>query len=239
MNIYKRVKSHFSNNKAGKQKQDFLREIYSISYKECATDLMAHILESTEIRRLWPIHNRSQRGYLPKFGLFTYEDQQGYTRMCIEKNKNHYKPVYTFNTLTEGHLWLRKLIDEFGLCPRLCNTAKEADCENGTLADGCTGSCAATNNSLLYNKKATEAVLWMQQHLPTFALVDKGNSTTNESCILIKKGSFYGMGYIKDRSLLSDLVVLEQQLEPLQDNDYIRNLVYKHAAEWPAKCVAI
>src|SRR5690606_8719450 len=65
-NISKRIKSHFSNNKAGKQKQDFLREIYSISYKQTATELMAHILESTEIRRLWPVHNRSQRGYLPK-----------------------------------------------------------------------------------------------------------------------------------------------------------------------------
>src|SRR6185437_13849138 len=40
-NLRKRVRSHFSNNKTNKQKQDFLREIYKISYKECATELMA------------------------------------------------------------------------------------------------------------------------------------------------------------------------------------------------------
>src|SRR5262249_2099820 len=94
-NIRRRVKSHFSNNKINKQKQDFLRETHHISYKECATELMAHILESAEIRRLWPVHNRSQRGYLPQFGLFIYEDIHGYNRFVVEKMRRSLKPIYT------------------------------------------------------------------------------------------------------------------------------------------------
>src|SRR5690606_16851854 len=93
-NLFKRVKTHFSNNKVGKQKQDFLREINRIGYKECATELMAHILESTEIRKLFPKYNRSQRGYLANFGLYPYEDREGYLRLTIEKNKSIHKPVY-------------------------------------------------------------------------------------------------------------------------------------------------
>ena len=236
VNIFKRVKSHFSNNKPSKQKQDFLREIHRISYKECATDLMAHILESTEIRRLWPVYNRSQRGYLPRFGLFVFEDRQGYKHFAIEKNKQHFKPLYTFNSLNEGHHWLRQLINEFGLCARLCHIATV--CSAKTPADSCKNGCAANDGTESYNEKVMAAITWIDEQLPTFALVDKGMDDNEESCILIKGGNFYGMGYINDRHSLKNIDLLEKQLEPLQDNDYIRNLVYKHAAEYPEKCVS-
>lgn len=230
VNISKRVKSHFSNNKAGKQKQDFLREIYSISYKETGTELMAHILESTEIRRLWPVFNRSQRGYLPKYGLFVYEDQQGYKRFAIEKNKHYFKPVYTFNTIIEGHNRIRTLIADFDLCPRLCNLAKAGCAENET--------CMCNGLVEDYNSKVEKAINWLEEHLPTFVYVDKGIRNDEQIAILVKKGAFYGMGYVEDENSLNDINSLEQKLEPYQDNDYIRNLIYKHAATYPERCIA-
>jgi hypothetical protein len=45
------------------------------------------------------------------------------------------------------------------------------------------------------------------------------------------------MGYIREEQLLQNLDKLQEELEPFQDNDYIRNLVYRHAAEHPEKCV--
>lgn len=236
-NLKRRVKSHFSNNKAGKQKQDFLRDIHRISYKECATDLMAHILESTEIRRLWPIYNRSQRGYLPKFGLYVYEDQQGYKRFTIEKNKQVYKPVHTFNTLIEGHNRIRELISEFGLCARLCNLAKGADCANGVYAEGCNGQCTKLK-AKRYNRRVDDAIKWLHKQLPTFAYVDKGISDDEQSCIFVNKGAFYGMGYLHDGVLPDNILELQEKLEPMPDNDYIRNLVYKYAAAFPEKCIS-
>lgn len=236
-NIFKRVRSHFSNNKPGKQKQDFLRDIHRISYKECATELMAHILESVEIRRLWPVHNRSQRGYLAQFGLYVYEDRNGYMRMAVEKSRPTLKPVYTFNTIVEGHQRLRELIAEFGLCSRLCNLAKGADCERGVLGDGCTDPCTSQEGFEAYNKRVTDAIGWLQKQLPTFALLDIGIAEDEESCILMKGGNFYGMGYIRNRQVLDSIEILQKDLEIYQDNDYIRNLVYKHAAAYPEKCI--
>ena len=234
VNLHKRVKSHFSNNKPTRQKQDFLRDIHSISYKECATELMAHILESAEIRRLWPVHNRSQRGYLARFGLFVYEDQQGYKRFAIEKHKHHFKPVYTFNTIIEGHSRLRELITEFGLCPRLCNLAKTNSCDHNIELGECEGNCTAAPAA--YNEAVDKALNWLEKHLPTFAYVDRGMNDNEQSCILVHKGNFYGMGYIEDEKHLKNLEVLQPLLEPLQDNDFIRNLIYKHAATHPEKC---
>ncbi len=223
-NIRKRVRSHFSNNKITRQKQDFMRETYRISYKECATELMAHILESAEIRRLWPVHNRSQRGYLPQFGLFVYEDIQGYKRFGVEKIRRSLKPICTFNTVTEGHNRLKELIGEFGLCARSCNVASECTCENHLPPED-------------YNKRADEAIEWLRRQLPTFALLDKGIDDNEQSCILIKEGNLYGMGYITDKKTqLKNVDALLKSIEPLQDNDYIRNLVFRHATEFPEKC---
>lgn len=233
-NIFKRVKSHFSNNKPNRQKQDFLRDIHKISYKECATELMAHILESSEIRRLWPAYNRSQRGYLAKFGLYVYEDRSGFKRLAVEKNKQHFKPVYTFNTIIEGHHWLRQLIDEFNLCPRMCNLAKVADCDGTVSANGI---CEKHSEMVKYNKRVDAGIRWMQKNLPTFAYFDKGIQADEQSCILIKKGNFYGMGYIHSEYPTDDIELLQEKLEPFQDNDYIRNLIYKHANEFPERCV--
>lgn len=233
ISLSKRIKSHFSNNKTNKQKQEFLREIHRISYTECATDLMAHILESAEIRRLWPSHNRSQRGYLPRFGLFVYEDRNGYKRFGIEKNKLYFKPVHTFNTIIEGHNRIRELIQEYNLCARLCNLAKTEDCSTSMYAEHCEGACCGDEDVAAYNTKVDNAVNSMQQLLPTFALLDRGINEKEQSCILVKQGSFFGMGYIASESVLNDMGKLEESLEPYQDNDYIRNLVFKHAAEYP------
>ncbi len=227
-NIRKRVRSHFSNNKTTRQKQDFLRETHRISYKECATELMAHILESAEIRRLWPVHNRSQRGYLPEYGLYSYEDMQGYKRFAVEKIRRSFKPIYTFNTITEGHLRLRELINGFGLCTRLCNLSANPDC-------GCSDHPAPQ----VYNKKVDEAINWMRKQLPTFALIDKGIDDNEHSCILVMDGNLYGMGYLNDKQQqLKNIETLLKRMEPLQDNDYIRNLVLRHATEYPEKCVS-
>ena len=233
-NISRRVKTHFTNNKGGRQRHDFLREIYNISYKSCATELMAHILESAEIRRLWPIHNRSQRGYLPKFGLIVYEDRSGYNRLAVEKIRQSLKPVYTFNTLIEGHQQLRQLISSFDLCPRLCNLACTGDCLESIETGDCTGNCLDEPEK--YNARVKEALEWLEAHLPTFAYVDRGLLENEKSCILMHKGNLYGMGYIDDPGKLRDFEALQQALEPLQDNDFIRNLVYRHAANYPERC---
>jgi DNA polymerase-3 subunit epsilon len=78
----------------------------------------------------------------------------------------------------------------------------------------------------------------LQKQLPTFAYIDKGLSDDQQSCILVKKGNFYGMGYLNDGILPDNINALQERLEPMPDNDYIRNLVYKHAATYPERCIS-
>jgi len=46
------------------------------------------------------------------------------------------------------------------------------------------------------------------------------------------------MGYLNDKQKqIKSIDLLLASIEPVQDNDYIRNLVMRHATEFPEKCV--
>lgn len=236
INIFSRVKSHFSNNKANKQKQDFVREIHKISFKEAATELMAQILESAEIRRIWPIYNRSQKGFLPKYGLYVYQDQKGFQRFAIEKQKSILQPLYTFNSLHDANQKLKRLIHQFGLCPRLCNVASIQSCVPKAIEEGaCMGNCQEPIAE--YNLRTKAAINYVQEQLPSFAIVDKGVDVSTKSCILVEKGQVIALGFMPVNQSLDDSEKLKTSLEPIQDNDFIRNLTFKYADEHPEHCI--
>jgi DNA polymerase III subunit epsilon len=125
VNLKKRISSHFSNNKISKQKQDFLRDIYTISYEECSSDLMAEVFESIEIKRLWPKYNKSQKHGERKYGIYQFEDSLGYLRLAIDNKKKILKPLVQVNLLVEARNILRQWSDDFGIHPYLFFLSKE------------------------------------------------------------------------------------------------------------------
>ena len=238
-NLSKRVSSHFSNNKPNRQKQEFLRNIHSITYKTTATELMAFILESTEIKKFWPEQNRSLKRFEQAYALYSFEDRNGYLRLAIEKKNKNLKPLYTFNLLAEGHTLLRKLSYQFQLCPRLCFLQEHfVDCE-GEKDGRCNGSCKQTESTAEYNRRVMECIEYLHKELPTFALVDSGLHHEEQSCILMEKGRFYGMGYLPSNVSISGVDDLKNYITPYSENDYIRGLVYQHADKFPHKKIAL
>lgn len=238
-NLSKRVNSHFSNNKPNRQKQEFLKNIYHISYKTTGTELMAFILESTEIKKLWPEQNRSQKKFQQMFGMYSFEDSNGYLRLCIEKRKKNLKAFYTFNLLAEGYSMLRHLVIEFDLCPKLC-FLQSANIECQSLAvNKCKGACAQKETPEQYNKKVLNCIEHIETKLPTFALLDSGLQQEERSCVLIEKGKFYGMGYLPSDVNIHEVDELKNYLTPYIENDYIRGMVFQYAERFPAKKIEI
>ena len=210
-NIRYRVSSHFTHNGAGRQRQDFLRNIHSVTYQTCGTELMAFILENIEIRKLWPEYNRALKNFTPVFGLYLYEDRGGYLRLVLEKKKNQLRSLYTFNSLIEGNRLLNQLAEQFALQ----SPEKES-------AD-------------VYNNRVLEAVDHLEKQLPTFAVVDDRHDADGRSCILIEKGRFYGMGYMPGEAAVYSAEELKTYLQAYPENDYIRGLVYQYVQKRPDK----
>ncbi|MEO8794649.1 MAG: GIY-YIG nuclease family protein, partial [Daejeonella sp.] len=234
-NLRKRVVSHFANNKPGKQKQDFLKSIYSITFSECGTELMSFILESIEIKRLWPDYNRSQKRFEHAYGLFAFQDQNGYMRLAIDKRRKFSAPLYTFNYMLEGFEKIKFLIKEFNLCPKLCFIQRNTEGCTGMAELSCFGACEGIEAVNEYNNRVEGAIAFLKENLPTFAIVDEGRSGTEKSCILMENGKFYGMGFLNQTNFQEDILQLKDKITAYPSNDYIRNLIYNYANRFPDK----
>jgi DNA polymerase-3 subunit epsilon len=238
-NIKKRVTSHFTGNNASRQRQEFLRNIHSISFEKTGTELMAFILESIEIRRLWPIYNNAQKRIESKFGFYMFEDQQGYMRLAIEKRRKYTTPVFAFNMLTEGHQRLRELVREFKLCPKLCFLQTSQDICTGVLEKTCKGACEKKEKPKKYNLRVEAAIKHLQSEQPSFMIVDSGREATEQSCILMEKGKFYGMGYVPRDVAVSETETLKDWLTQYPENEFILNLLRQYAGTNSARLISL
>jgi DNA polymerase-3 subunit epsilon len=226
--IKQRVTSHFSNNKSTRQKQDFLRSVYNITYKVCGTELMAAILESIEIRRLWPAFNYSQKRFEQVFALYVYEDARGYWRLIVEKKKKHLQAIHSFGSLLEGRQAIKSLIDRFELCAKLCFI----DVSPGQTLVEIKGELPLT-----YNKRVNAAIKYLQEQLPSFVIREDDEDAIEQSCILVEKGKFAGMGKVPKETEFTSTESVKPYMELFPENTFIRNLVYQYATKYPERRV--
>lgn len=226
INLKKRVSSHFTHNDPDRKRQQFLRNIHNITYKPCATELEAIVLESTEIKRLWPRYNRSQKQPQQKFALYSFEDARGYVRLAIDKKKKNLPALYSFNLLHEGLVMLKKMVEEFELDQKLCflDRTPLTDTDRGFL-----------DPPAIYNGKIKKALEALDEQLPTFAVIDNGIADNEKLCLLMERGSFWGMGYLPGDFEVISCNELKMHLNPYADNDYIRNSIYSFATLNPSK----
>jgi DNA polymerase-3 subunit epsilon len=238
INLRKRVTSHFSNNAPSRRKQELVRNVYRISYQECGSAIAASVFESIEIKRLWPVYNYSQKKWEFAFGLCTYEDRNGIKRLAIERKRKNLQTFYSFTLLAEGHTVLRKLIREHGLCPRYCFLQSDDQPCEGHQEQTCRGICAGRESAYAYNQRVEEAITHIQDELPTFAILDAGRRMGEKSCLLMERGSFYGMGFIPDESVFDTLADLKAMLTPYTGNENVRAMMIRHAELYPERTLS-
>jgi DNA polymerase-3 subunit epsilon len=236
INIRYRVNSHFSNDAPTLQKQRFIKTIHGISFQECATPLMATLLESAEIKHRWPRFNAAQKKWEDVFTLHIYEDQRGYLRLAIDKNRKNLPAVSRFHYLADGQASLRKLIREHELCMRLCFLqTTEGPCE-GTTVGYCKGACVHEEPPHSYNERVINACQELRDQ-PSFAIIEKGRTGKEKSCILVEAGQFYGMGYIPKNLKAENLQELKSILTRYRENSFILRTIKEYADTYPEKVV--
>jgi DNA polymerase III subunit epsilon len=233
-NIRSRVNSHFSNNSDSRQKQNFLRHIHAISFQSTATELMAAILESTEIKRLWPIFNTSQKRQEEVYGIFVYEDQNSYMRLAIEKKRKYSNPIYTFHYKVDGYGVLRKLMKEFSLCPKLCFIQTDNDKCIGITEEYCYGACEKSEGATAYNERVLQAIASLTRR-SSYVVLDKGLSENEVSCIVVDQGNFFGMGYLPKNLETISRAAIHEYIKPYKENSYIRTLLLSHVSNFPSQ----
>lgn len=238
VNLYKRVNSHFSNNNPDKKKQDIIREIRNINYEVCGTELQAIILETLEIKRLWPQQNKALKNQEFRFGLYVYENQAGYLNISIGKKIKFSKPYYSFNNQAEGFAILNKIKEEFNLCPKLSFLqSKKVTCTDKESGK-CFGACESKESVTDYNSRVNNALKALNAEFGTYMILDKGRRFEEKCCILIEKGNFCGMGYIKEEEISQDFNWLKENITAYPSYRFIQNVILEFAQKNPSQIIS-
>jgi len=234
VNIKKRVGSHFTGNNISSQRQNFLREIHGISFEVCATELMALLLECAEIKKLWPVYNRALKSFEPKFGLYEYEARNGYSYLAVGKLAKFQTCIQAFDKEYEGMNALRSLSEKFNIDYRFCKYGKLADDLFFKAVDE-----IPLPDIVAHNEKVAEAVEFLIQSKKTFAIVDKGRTGEERSCIWVEKGDFYGMGYVPSDIGITATSSLKDYIIPYKSNQYMTQLVNNFVVKYPNRVVKV
>lgn len=228
INIKNRVVSHFTGLETGKKRQEFLRTIHSVSYKECPTELTACILESVEIKRLWPIYNTSQKKPEQAYGIYAFEDGRGYRRLAIDKKRKYYEPVVSFNLMTDAHRMLWKVVKEHELHPALCFLDKSAQ-----VAE------AVYPLPEVYNPRVEAALEFMKKEQGTYAIFEEAAFDKKNACVLVESGKFYGMGLIPNNLNFTKPDYLKPHLTQYPENEVIKSMIRSYAQRYPARVLVM
>jgi DNA polymerase-3 subunit epsilon len=232
VNLKKRVASHFSGHKITPQRQHFLRDIHGISFEVCATELMALLLECSEIKKLWPIHNRALKRFEAKFGLYDYEARSGYRYLAVGKVNKFQTCIQVYSNLNDGINELRRLAVQFEIDHHFCKYCTTAEADSLIKKDVDNLPDVASHNDRVQN-----AIDFVLENRPSFAIIDKGRSPDERSCIWVENGHFYGMGYIGLDVSLNDIAETKDYVTRYKSNSYIMQLIYSYANKHPGKVV--
>lgn len=213
--LRKRVVSHFTGLDISEKRQSLLRTVYSIGHTVCETELMASILESIEIKRLWPPFNKSQKRFEAIWSIYQFTDSGGFIRLAIDKKHRHTRTLSNFGLLADAHRTLWKLVKEFTLHPYLCFLEKSPTQPLPSLDE--------------HNIRMNSAINNLLAQPPSFVIKD------SNAILLIEKGKFYGMGTVSDWKPDWPMESFRELLTPYPENEVIRSLVRQFSEKHPEK----
>ncbi len=226
INIRKRIAGHFSGEAREWNRSNIRNEIHHISHELTGNELIALILESDQIRKLWPKYNLAQKHKIEEWGIHDYQDQNGYLRFVVSVVNKNSKPLITFTSKGEAWNFLWAKVKEFELCPKLSGlqTAK-GPCfaqQSGT----CKGACNGTESGEAYNQRAQVMVDSFFEEGESVAIVGKGRSAEERSLVLVERGSYLGYGFISQDVAIEDFESARNLITVGKENRLAQNLVH-------------
>jgi DNA polymerase III subunit epsilon len=195
LNIRERFKGHFSGKVLPHLKQQLKSEVWDLEWKLTGSEMMALLLETLEIKRLWPKYNSALK--LPKslWGLFEYQDNSGYYRFQIAKVTRNLRPLETFFSSDEAHQFLKSGIENFQLCQKLCGLRK-VTCE--IVQDQiCQGACQAKEDPKSYNLRVLEFITLIKESKKEILLTLPGRKPDEKVLCQFEGGMLSRYGFIE------------------------------------------
>ncbi len=223
-NIHARVLSHFQNSTTSKA-IEMRSNTASISFEETGSELIALLLESDEIKKHKPLHNRLQRRTSYKYGLYSLYLQSGYRMLQIEKIKTTGKPHTVFASFDEALVLVHEIVAKYNLCQKLCGLYQNhGACFQHSIGQ-CKGACIGIEPTVDYNLRVDTALKEFQHKWTDMAIIDHGRNEDEHSVVLIENNVFAGFGWISIDNNLVDSSQIKDYIKPYSDNRDVQQII--------------
>lgn len=225
VNIKKRITGHFTGEAREWSRSKIRNEIHHISYELTGSELIALILESQEIRRLWPKYNQAQKFKSEEWGIYDYEDRNGYIRFSVNAVTRGSRPLIRFTSKGDAWNFLWAKVREFDLCPKLSGLQVTKGLCFDYQSGECKGACMCLESETTYNKKTNRAIQSFKGEGQTVAIIGKGRNVEEQSLVLVEDGSYFGFGFFDRQAGISDLESARNFVRRSMETPTVQNLI--------------
>ncbi|HEY5919876.1 MAG TPA: exonuclease domain-containing protein [Chryseolinea sp.] len=225
INIKKRIAGHFTGDALEWSRSKIRNEIHHITYELTGNELIALILESQEIRRLWPKYNQAQKFRVEEWGVFDYEDRNGYLRFSVNVVTRGARPLVRFSTKGEAWNFLWEKVRDYELCPKLCGLQLSKGLCFDYQSGGCNGACMGVESVKLYNARVEQAIRAFRDEGETVAIIGKGRNIDEQSLVLVERGAYVGFGFFDREASISDFESARNYIKPSIETRTVQNLI--------------
>lgn len=230
INIKKRIAGHFTGEAREWSRSKIRNEIHHVTYELTGNELIALILEAQEIKRLWPKYNQAQKFRVEEWGIFDYEDRNGYLRFSVNTVARGSRPLIRFSSKGEAWNFLWEKVRAFGLCPKLCGLQIARGLCFDYQSGGCNGACMGVESAHEYNLRIGNAIRSFHDDGETVAIIGKGRNIGEQSVVLVERGSYVGYGFCDREMSISDFDAARSLVKRSVENRTIQNLVNSYIA---------
>ena len=225
-NIKKRVNQHFTGiTKSAKKIQ---HEVFTVTYEETGSELIAVLKESEEIKINRPIYNRMSPKNNFAWAIYTEKDQNDYLNLNLRKADGRKKEIMAFTTAQEGKNALFRHTANYGLCQKLTGLYEtKSHCFQHTINE-CDGACIGLISNAEYNARVQKFIAKNSFDNQNLILVDKGRTINERSAILIENGIYKGYAFYDLNYQVTNVEILKNIIIPMQNNRDTRNIIQNH-----------
>ncbi len=225
-NIKKRVNQHFTGKNSKSKKLQL--QVFTVTYEETGSELVALLKESEEIKINKPIHNRAQRKSIFQWALYEVLDDNGYLNLKLLKADGRKKEITSYTTVQEGKNALFRITEKYNLCQKL-NGLYET--QNGCFQhkiNECNGACLGKETPEVYNQRVEEFLTEMSFENNNMIIADRGRKVSERSAILIENGIYKGYCFYDLNYQITNVEVLKNILIPMQNNRDTRTIIQSY-----------
>jgi DNA polymerase-3 subunit epsilon len=222
-NIKKRINQHFTGTTTKCKK--IQTEVYTVTYDETGSELIALLKESEEIKINKPMLNRAQRKSIFQFALYAEKDENGYLNLILQKADGRKKEITSFASLQEAKNALFRITAHYHLCQKYTGLyITKNECFQYKIKE-CDGACICKISPEEYNERVKEFIEKNSFESESMILIDKGRNSGEHSAVLIENGIYKGYAFYDLNHQITHIDILKNILIPMQNNRDTRNII--------------